>query len=191
MSKSFTAADADRVRNAVSAAVEDLRMPGVGVGVVAGQDLVFAEGFGFADIESGRKQDPHLRQRIGSITKTMVGLSTMALVDEGRLKLTDRLADLVPEVTLHGDGAGVTVRHLLTHTSGIGEVAMPDEMRKAEASLWSDQPDKDVLGLFPNGITIDVPPGSKWSYANLAYALKRPDLRDAVLALCREMLDGP
>lgn len=77
----FTAEDARRIREEAQGALDELHLPGVGIGVVEGDDLVFSEGFGFADIESGRKQAPGLRQRICSITKTMVGLCAMALVD--------------------------------------------------------------------------------------------------------------
>jgi CubicO group peptidase (beta-lactamase class C family) len=171
MSKPFTPADAERLRTAARETLAEFHLPGVAIGVVAGQDLVFAEAFGFADIESGRPQNPALRQRIGSITKTMVSLCAMALVDEGRLSLSERLTDHIPELAFHGDGSGVTVRHLLTHTAGIGEVAMPDDVHDTVASLWSDAPDHDVLGLFPKGLTIDVEPGTKWSYANLGFAL--------------------
>ena len=169
----FTAEDARRVRTACAAALEDLHLPGFAIGVVEGDDLVFSEGFGFADIESGKRQDPRLRQRIGSITKTMVGLCTLALVDEGRLSLDDRLVDHIPEVAFNGEGdpGGITLRHILTHTSGIGEVASAADMRSVDPTLWSDTPDKDVLGLFPQGITLEIVPGSKWSYANLGYAL--------------------
>jgi CubicO group peptidase (beta-lactamase class C family) len=171
MTTGFGAADAARIEAAATAAVEDYRIPGLSVGVVAGEALAWSAGFGFADIESGRRQDPGLRQRIGSITKTMVGLCVMALVDEGRLSLADRLVDHIAEVALHGEGDVITLRHLLTHTSGIGEVAMADEARDAQATLWSDAPDLDLIGLFPRGVTIDVAPGSKWSYANLGFAL--------------------
>ena len=171
MTKPFIETDASRVRDAAAVALAEHHVPGMSVGVVAGDDLVYAEGFGWADIEGGRRQDPALRQRIGSITKTMVGLCTMALVDEGRLSLGDRLLDHIPELVCHGDGASITVRHLLTHTSGIGEVPMPDDVREQERTLWSDEPDDDVLGMFPRGVTIDVPPGTKWAYCNFGYAL--------------------
>ncbi|MFI4974242.1 MAG: serine hydrolase domain-containing protein [Caulobacterales bacterium] len=171
MAAAFGAADAARVSAAAREAVDELKVSGVAIGVVSGEILAYSEGFGFADIESGRPQDPALRQRIGSITKTMVGLCAMALVDEGRRTLADRLIDHIPELTIHGDGASVTVRHLLTHTAGIGEVAMPEDVKDTQATLWSEQPDADVLGLFPKGLTIDVPPGTKWSYANLGFAL--------------------
>ena len=171
MSSPFTADDAARVRDAAARGLEEHHAPGLAVGVVASGELVYSEGFGHADIESSRKQDPAFRQRIGSITKTMTALCAMALVDEGRLSLDDRLLDHVPELVCHGDGASITVRHLLTHTSGIGEVPTPEDARQPDGTLWSDKPDDDVLGMFPRGVTIDVPPGTKWAYANLGYAL--------------------
>jgi CubicO group peptidase (beta-lactamase class C family) len=167
----FTPKDAARLRDAANAALEALKPAGFAVGVVEGPDLAFVEGFGFADIESGKLQHPDLRQRIGSITKTMVGLCTMALVDEGRLSLTDRLVDHIPELVVDGDAEAVTLRHLLTHTAGIGEVPTAADAARADETLWSDEPDNDLLGLFPNGITLDMPPGAKWSYANFGFAL--------------------
>lgn len=167
----FTQENAARLRDAAFQALEALKPAGFAVGVVEGPDLVFAEGFGFADIESGRRQHPDLRQRIGSITKTMVGLCTMALVDEGRLELDERLVDHIPELTLDGDGEAVTLRHLLTHTAGIGEVPTLADVRRSDHTLWSDEPHSDVLGLFPDGLTLEMPPGAKWSYANFGFAL--------------------
>jgi CubicO group peptidase (beta-lactamase class C family) len=167
----FTSNDAARLRAAAVSALQEFRPSGFGVGVVEGPNLVFAEGFGFADIESGRPQHPNLRQRIGSITKTMVGLCAMALVDEGRLSLGDRLIDHIPEVAIDGDAEAVTLRHLLTHTAGIGEVPTVADVKRMDDTLWSDNPDDDLLGLFPDGLTLDMTPGTKWSYANLGFAL--------------------
>ncbi len=171
MGQRWTAEDTARVRDVASTALEEFHVAGMAVGVVAGDELACAEGFGFADIESGRRQAPELRQRIGSITKTMVGHCAMALVDEGRLSLEDRLFDYVPEVVIDGEGDAIRVRHLLTHTSGIGEVPVPEDVRDVGKTLWSEEPDHDVLGLFPRGIRLEVTPGDKWSYANLGYAL--------------------
>jgi CubicO group peptidase (beta-lactamase class C family) len=171
MTRGFGAADADRLDAAAKRALDELKPAGFSVGVVAGDTLAWSRGYGFADIESGRPQAPELRQRIGSITKTMVGLCLMALVDEGRLSLDDCVFHHVPEVVFHGDGSKVKLRHLLTHTSGIGEAAMPEDVRALTETLWSGSPDGDVLGLFPRGVTLEIPPNTKWSYANLGYAL--------------------
>ncbi|OGO49954.1 MAG: hypothetical protein A2148_07560 [Chloroflexi bacterium RBG_16_68_14] len=170
---SFGDADIQRIRAAVAALVDEHHLPGISVGVVSGDELVYAEGFGYADIESQRPQDPALRQRIGSITKTMTALCAMALVEEVRLSLDDRVVDHLPDVRFHGPAEQVTVRHVLTHTSGIGEVPMPEDIRKMDDTLWSDV-DAEVPGVpeaYPNGITIEVPPGSKWAYANHAFVL--------------------
>jgi CubicO group peptidase (beta-lactamase class C family) len=139
---------------------------------VQGDDLVFAEGFGFADIESGRKQDPALRQRIGSITKTMTALCIMAMIDEGRLSLDDRIVELLPDLPLHGHADGVTVRHLLTHTGGIGEAPTMEHVTRPGEMLWSDAPEAlSTVEAYPNGILMEVPPGTKWAYANHGYGL--------------------
>jgi CubicO group peptidase (beta-lactamase class C family) len=164
-------ATAARIDAAAREVLAEYRPPGFSVGVVADGALAFAEGYGFADIESARPQAPRLRQRIGSITKTMVGLCAMALVDEGRLSLDDRLADRAPEVVLHGDAVDVTIRHLLTHTGGIGEVAMPADLADTLSTLFSDVEGSGILDMFRAGLTIEAAPGSKWCYANMGYAL--------------------
>lgn len=164
--------DTAKLSATARAVVERYAYPGLAIGVVSGGQLVHADAVGFADIESGRLQDPALRQRIGSITKTMVAMCAMALVDEGRLSLESRLVDLIPELVFHGaDPAAVTLRHLLTHTAGIGEVAMPEDIGKVAATFWSDTPHGPSMGLFDGGLTLDVPAGTKWAYANLGYAL--------------------
>ena len=171
MAGKFDTADAARLDAVAAQALDEFRLPGFSLGVVSGGELVHARGFGFADIESGRRQDPALRQRIGSITKTMVALCAMAMVDEERLALDDRLVDHIPELVFQGDGSRITVRHLLTHTSGIGEVPTLEDMGTVDETLWSSAPDQDVLALFPNGLTLEIAPDTKWSYANLGFAL--------------------
>ncbi len=170
--KKIGPSDIERIRAATQAVVDEYHLPGIAVGVVSGDDLVYADGFGYADIESEKRQDPALRQRIGSITKTMLGLSTMALIDEGRLSLDDRAVDRLPDVTFHGPAEVLTIRHLLTHTGGIGEAPMPDQIADPGPALWSDEPDvPGIPDAYPEGITIDVHPGTKWAYANHGFAL--------------------
>ncbi len=168
---SLVVSDTQRIRQAVRDLVEKHTLPGLALGVVSGEDLVFAEGFGYADIESKRPQSPELRQRIGSITKTMTGLCAMALVDEGRLSLDDRLVDHIPDVKLLGPAETITVRHLLTHTSGIGEAPQLKELADPDIGLWTDGPPLPVSQAYPDGIVVEVPAGTKWAYANHAFAL--------------------
>ncbi len=164
--------DIPRVRETVQALVEEHRPPGIAVGVVRGNELAYAESFGFADIESKRPQDPTLRHRIGSVTKTMTALCVMALVAEGRLSLDDRAVELLPDVTFHGPVEALTLRHLLTHTGGIGEAPMPDDLRNFRDYMYTNEPDRlSIHEMYPRGITIEAAPGSKWAYANIGFAL--------------------
>ena len=170
--KKFGAADIGRVRETAASLVEHHHLPGLSIGVVLGQELAYAEGFGYADIESRRPQDPDLRQRIGSITKTMVGLCAMALVDEGRLSLDDRVVQRLPDVKFDGPADSLTVRHLLTHTGGIGEAPTEGDLADLDAVLWSETDENpSVPALYPNGISIEVAPGTKWAYANHGFVL--------------------
>ena len=173
MAKRISAIDVEVIRSTVAGLVDEYHLPGVAVGVVSGPDLVYAEGFGFADVEGRRHQDPTLRQRIGSITKTMVALCAMALVDEGRLSLNDRVQERLPNLTLRGSGDTLAVRHLLTHTGGIGEApTMAAFADPWDGALWSDSPTSQIIpDAYPEGILVEVKPGTKWAYANHGFAL--------------------
>ncbi len=168
----FDQTAAARVRDAARQAIEERHLPGIAIGVVERGDLVFAEGFGHADIETREPQDPARRQRIASITKTMTGLCVMALVDEGRLSLEDLVVRHLPEVRFHGPAETMTLRHLLTHTSGIGEAP-------TEAALAASVSPQAAAGAgtgdfsthYPDGIIVEARPGEKWAYCNNGYAL--------------------
>jgi CubicO group peptidase (beta-lactamase class C family) len=134
--------------------------------------MVHAEGFGFANIAAGEAYRPEHRHRIGSITKTMVSLCIMALVDEGRLSLDDRVRDLLPDIPLHGHGDQLLVRHLLSHTGGLGEAPNPEDLKKPFETLFYDSdPGKSLADLYTNGLTVEAPPNTKWAYANHGFAL--------------------
>ncbi len=168
----FRESDADRLRAAAERLVSEHSIPGIAIGVVEGDDLVYSEGFGFADIEGATPMTPEHRQRIASITKTMLGLCVMALVDEGRLSLEARVSELLPDIQFKGPADGLTVRHLLTHTGGIGEAPNPEDLARPFDKLFSDEPKQVPLAeAYGTGITIEVPPGTKWAYANHGYML--------------------
>jgi CubicO group peptidase (beta-lactamase class C family) len=164
--------DPARIHQTAARLVEEHHLPGLSIGVVQGDDLLFCEGFGASDIESGVGMDPNRRQCIASITKTMVGLCVMALVDEGRLSLDDRVVSLLPDVAFHGHAPAITVWHLLTHTGGIGEAPTPEVLT---ATVNPDQDahlqPKDFAETYARGIDIEYEPGTKWHYANHGYAL--------------------
>jgi CubicO group peptidase (beta-lactamase class C family) len=164
--------DTARLRNVTQALVAEHHLPGVGIGVVQGGELVFAEGFGHADIALDKPYRPDSRQRIGSITKTMVSLCLMALVDEGRFSLDSRVAELLPDIEFKGRSDLLTVRHLLTHTGGLGEAPNVEDLKKPfDLLFYETAPDIPLAELYADGITIEAEPGTKWAYANHGFAL--------------------
>ena len=180
----FTAADFDRVRAAARDTLAVHQLPGLCIGIVRGNDLVFAESFGCAQIESKQPMDLTRRQCIASITKTMVGLCTMALVDEGRLRLDDRVVDLLPEIELlptiellpaigrDGPAQTMTIWHLLTHTAGIGEAPTQDMLAAAiNPDAAARREPGSFATLYEHGIAIEYEPGTKWHYANHGFNL--------------------
>ena len=168
----FSSADIDRVRATAASLVDEYNVPGMSIGVVSGNELVYSQGFGYADVESGRPQAPELRQRIGSITKTMVGLCALALVEEGKLGLDERVVDRLPEIRFNGPGETLLVRHLMTHANGIGEAPTMNDYRDALGKLWSNSPTPTPVNqMYPDGIDIEAPVGTKWAYANHAFCL--------------------
>jgi D-alanyl-D-alanine carboxypeptidase len=101
---------------------------------------------------------------IASITKTFTAALVLQLIDEGRLSLHDRVAELLPDVPVPAD---VTVEQLLRHTSGIADLLNPlrDRLNAAIERLW--QPGEVVAAVGQPWFA----PGTAWAYSNTNYVL--------------------
>ena len=185
----LNARDLQRIRDTVSAVVAEHQLPGIAIGIVVSDDLVFSEGFGYADIETRTPQDPNRRHRIASVTKTMAGLCVMALVDEGRLRLADRVVDLLPDVVFDGPAETMTVWHLLTHTSGIGEAATVEALEAVSSpNRAAVKEPGEFATLYPKGIVVEAAPGTKRAYCNNGFALLGEMIVRAEQAPLREVM---
>jgi D-alanyl-D-alanine carboxypeptidase len=139
--------------------------PSVAVAVVRGSDTLVMKGFGFADIESKRPATPNTIYRIGSLTKQFTSAGIMRLVERGKLSLDDDLSKYVPNFPLQGHH--VTIRHLLTHTSGIHNyTAMPGWQ-----PTWGSDLTTDSIVGFVKKEKFDFEPGDKYNYSNTGYVL--------------------
>lgn len=142
-------------------------IPGVVVGVVAGDDLVWAQGFGHADLTAGRPMTPDTRFRMASHSKLFTATAVMQLREQGLLRLDDPVAQYLPWFEVQAaapDDAPITVEHLLTHSSGLPREAGPH---------WSDfafPTAAELQELLP-GRQAAFSPESRWKYSNLAYTL--------------------
>ena len=149
--------------------VVEQRMPGLAAGVVRDGSLAWTSTLGFADRATQRRVAPDTLFRIASITKTFTATALLQLRDEGRLRLDDPLVTFVPEARAisdpHGPIEELTLRRLLTHTSGLqNDVPAGDPWK---VNLY--QPSELLERL--DRVEVHTRPETGWRYSNLAYEL--------------------
>lgn len=93
---------------------QELKIPGFSAAIVKDQNVIWAKGFGYADLENKIPATEHTPYHLASLTKTFASTILMQLVQEGKIKLDDPVAKY--GITLESDGV-IRVRHLLSHTS--------------------------------------------------------------------------
>ena len=168
---------ADTAREAATAAVFEglVRGDEPGLAVLVRQDgkTVFERCYGLRDLRSRERIDPTTAFRLASVTKQFTATAVMLLVRDGKLRYEDALTDLVPSFPAYG--MGITIRHLLTHTSGLPDYE--DLMAAAEQGrppIWSavrQIHDDEVLALLRGAKQGRFAPGTSWAYSNSGYVL--------------------
>jgi CubicO group peptidase (beta-lactamase class C family) len=175
--------DVQHVRSFLETAVEEGRVAGA-VGLVArGGEILSLDAVGMADREAGTAMNTDALFRIASMTKPITSVAIMILFEEGRLALEDPLSKFIPEFgdvrVLKGDGSrdtvgatrAITIRDLLTHTSGIsysfvgleplatlyGEAGVSDGLVETEGTI------ADGMKRLA-GVPLQHQPGKRWTY---------------------------
>ncbi len=111
------AAAAERARKIATTGLVLQNLPGLSVAVGTGGELVWAEGFGYADLKTGQPVTPDHRFRIGTASTVLTSAAAGLLIEEGRWKPDDRIQTYVP--TFPENPQSVTLRQLMGHTAGI------------------------------------------------------------------------
>jgi CubicO group peptidase (beta-lactamase class C family) len=141
--------------------------PGCAVGVTRAGSLVFAKGYGMADLEHDTPITPDTRFNIASVSKQFTAMSIVLLSLDGRLSLDDSIRKWVPEVPSFG--TVITLRQLLTHTSGLR-----DYFTLLAVSGWPSDgqlTEKQFLTLVGRQKNLNFAPGDEFLYSNTGYAL--------------------
>lgn len=157
----------------VDAAVERLiaqrLTPGLQVAATRGGRIVYSRGAGFANLETGAPMTPTSVVRIGSASKPFMVAALLRLQEQGKLSLEDPLARFLPAFPRAGD---ISLRQLLTHTSGLGDYTHtnPPERLLQESRL--DYTSAELLKVVTDNQPLFVgPPGAQFIYSNSAYVL--------------------
>src|SRR5215831_11418940 len=136
--------------------------PSVSVAVIVDGNIAYAKAFGKADIAQNRPATTSTRYAIGSVSKQFTASAILLLQEEGKLSLDDKVAKWFPDLTRANE---VTIRQLLTHTSGYEDYAPQDyiipEWTKPTTSAailntWAKKP-------------LNYDPGTRWQYSNTGY----------------------
>ena len=145
-------------QNAAAAALA-AGAPAVQIAVSERGRVIYSAAFGVTDRESATPATPRSVLQIASLTKQFTAAAILLLAERGALTLDDRIETFVPE--FDPAGATITLRHLLTHTSGVAGLP-PDP--------YSELTRAKYMTLI-NGQPLAFTPGSKWSYSNAGYRL--------------------
>ncbi len=165
-----TAAKPQKLADALLDRLAKPRQPGAGVIVLRNGRVVYVGARGVADLQSMRPIDGRTDFRLASVTKQFTAMAVMLLVRDGKLGYEDALTSLLPGFPEYG--RGITVRHLLQHTSGLPdyEGLMPpaDPAGPVEPAQIDDA---GVLGLLQAQKAGWFVPGTLWRYSNSGYVL--------------------
>jgi CubicO group peptidase (beta-lactamase class C family) len=162
----LTGMNSDRAGDQVDVLMQRYRgsVPGVSVLVLRNGKAVVRRSYGFADLERRTVATPQTNYRLASVTKQFTAASVLLLAQQGKLSISDRLKRWLPSLPPALDS--VTIKHLLTHTSGIVdyEDLIPD-------SATTQVHDVDVLHLLESKDSTYFKPGADYRYSNSGYAL--------------------
>ena len=134
--------------------------------VAKDHQILFAEGYGVADLSTSQPNTPDTRFLLASITKPFTATAIMQLAERGLLSLDDPIAKYLPDYP-KSVAEAVTIYHLLTHTSGIPDyTGLPELDAMYERSVKPDA----VVSLFRD-LPLTFEPGSEWRYSSSGYYL--------------------
>jgi CubicO group peptidase (beta-lactamase class C family) len=156
------AADTSAISRYVQAEMARQHIPGLSLAVLRGDRVLMSRGYGFANVELRVPASDSTIYQSGSMGKQFTAALVEMLVEHHQLRLNDTIVRWFPEGAAVWQG--VTVRHLLTHTSGVAEYT---------DSTFNYRKDytEDELVKFAASRPLDFQPGERWSYSNTGYLL--------------------
>ncbi|MEJ5202635.1 MAG: serine hydrolase domain-containing protein [Anaerolineales bacterium] len=146
--------------------MEDLGIPGVAIGIVRGDQIVYTQGYGVAD-NAGRAMTPDTPFLIASLSKPITALGIMQLVEEGKIDLDAPIQTYLPWFRVADEevSSKITVRHLLHQTSGFDE--RESYVRNLNTDPSDDALETSIRAL--NTAELNFTPGEAFEYTNTNY----------------------
>ncbi|HWN98872.1 MAG TPA: serine hydrolase domain-containing protein [Blastocatellia bacterium] len=152
-------ARADQLDDYIKSEMEKQHIPGLSIAIVRDGKVIRAQGYGLANVELNVPATAQTVFRIGSVSKQFIATGIMLLVEEGKVSLDDKVGKYLEGTP--DTWKEITVRHLLTHTSGL--------VRESPAfNPLKDQNNAEIIKAAYS-LPLSFATGSKWEYSNLGY----------------------
>ena len=152
-------AHADPADDFVKAKIDEFHLAGLSLAVVRNGEIVKADGYGLADREGKTPATRETIYKIGSVSKQFVATGIMLLVQEKRIGLDDPISRHLDKTP--SSWAAITIRHLLTHTSGL--------VRESPAFGPNKNLSDTELITAVHSLPLRFAPGERWEYSNIGY----------------------
>jgi CubicO group peptidase (beta-lactamase class C family) len=164
--------DSDASRKAddyITAEMQREKIPGLSLAVLRQGKVIKAQGYGLCNVELTAPVTPETIFQTGSVGKQFTATAVMMLVEEGKLALDDKISKYLPDTPPVWND--ITVRHLLTHTSGIPDYGSDENAKTGKIiDLRLDYTEDEMVRRFAT-LALDFKPGVKWSYSNSGYVI--------------------
>lgn len=145
--------------------------PGAAIGIFKDGRIVYARGYGMANLEHDIPNTPRTVFRIGSTSKHFTAMAVAVLIERGDLSLDDDIRDHLPELPAYQ--APVTIRHLLHHTSGLRNYEHLTVLAGIDGEMHPSPyyTDAEAVAMIARQTALNFTPGEKYSYSNSNYFL--------------------
>lgn len=154
----------DRIDSIVVANMNQYNIPGLSLGVVKNDSMIYTKGYGVVSIMSRKPTTENSIFHTASLSKIFTALAVIHLVEKGQLALEDKLTSVLPQLRFSDKRSeDITIKNLLNHTSGITDLVSYN---------WSNnnQADNSLRDfLLSKNLKLEFQPSSEYSYSNLAY----------------------
>lgn len=154
------------MEESVERAMIEGRIPSLTIALVIGDEMVWSEGYGYANLWSKTPAVPSTVYLIGSTFKTMSTAALLRFMDAGSFSLDDKVSDYLHFLKIRNEDpeAPITFKHLLTHTSGLPGAFGP-------YPVWGDEMPPTIDDYLAATLRTEAAPESRLVYSNMAYTL--------------------
>lgn len=150
-----------KIDESIEAVLEKFQIPGISLGIIHDGTIIHAKGYGYSNVEHLVPVKPETVFQSGSVGKQFTAMAIMMLVERGKLELDNTIHNYFMDAPIAWNN--ITIRHLLTHTSGMTDY--PDHI-----NLRVDYTEDEIYREIRK-IPLKFQPGERWAYSNLGYVM--------------------